>query len=415
MKITKNQIPMRKFLFFLLLVNFAIAQTKTTAKIEYDGKEGLHKLVLPTQIRSLSNEDLSDFRIFDSNKNEVPYFSFRIENQSITSNFKEYPIISKTEISRKVSTLIIENPEPKINSISLFIANYNDAKHYSISGSNDQKKWFGLTNSGVLDDLNSSNSTSVVKSIDFPLMTYKYLKFDFNDSISLPINVLKVGNFSNKSYTNSMLSVAYNQKTISELKTDKKTLIHIVFNDFQFLDQLKFTISSPKMYKRYVRIYKKESIKIKHKFKIFDEEITNFDLNSETQNTFNLNSIHEKDFYLEIENLDNQPLTISDIQFFQTPITVIANFQANQNYTISVGDKTLIAPQYDIENFKNSISTNLPEAKIENIIYSKEEKNKPEIKLFWQQSWFMWLCICIGGIAIFYFAISLMKDMNQKQ
>lgn len=406
---------MYKFLIFFLVSNIVIAQTKTNARINYDGKEGLHKIVIPSEIRSFSNEDLSDFRILDSNKNEVPYFSFRNENQSITSDFKEYSIISKTEILRKASTLIVENPEPKLNSISLFIANYNDAKNYSISGSNDQKKWFGLTNSGILDDLNSPDLPSVVKSIAFPLMTYKYLKFDFNDSISLPINVLKVGNFSNKSNKNQMLSVAYNQKLITELKADKKTRIHIVFNNFQFLDQIKFTIANPKMYKRSVRIFKKVNRKVKHKFKMVDEEITNFDLNSETQNTFDLNSIHEKELIIEIENLDNPPLTIANIQFFQTPIIVIADFQANQNYTISTGDKTLFAPQYDIENFKNSISTNLPEAKIEDIIISKEATNKSEIKPFWQQNWFMWLCISLGGIAIFYFAISLMKDMNQKQ
>ena len=406
---------MYKFLIFFLVSNIVIAQTKTNARINYDGKEGLHKIVIPSEIRSFSNEDLSDFRILDSNKNEVPYFSFRNENQSITSDFKEYSIISKTEILRKASTLIVENPEPKLNSISLFIANYNDAKNYSISGSNDQKKWFGLTNSGILDDLNSPDLPSVVKSIAFPLMTYKYLKFDFNDSISLPINVLKVGNFSNKSNKNQMLSVAYNQKLITELKADKKTRIHIVFNNFQFLDQIKFTIANPKMYKRSVRIFKKVNRKVKHKFKMVDEEITNFDLNSETQNTFDLNSIHEKELIIEIENLDNPPLTIANIQFFQTPIIVIADFQANQNYTISTGDKTLFAPQYDIENFKNSISTNLPEAKIEDINISKEATNKSEIKPFWQQNWFMWLCISLGGIAIFYFAISLMKDMNQKQ
>ena len=71
-------------------------------------------------------------------------------------------------------------------------------------------------------------------------------------------------------------------------------------------------------------------------------------------------------------------------------------------------------PQYDLENFKNNISTNLPEAQITE---TKQIKNNPEItanKTFWQQSWFMWLCISIGGIAIVYFATSLAKDMNNK-
>ncbi|UOV39331.1 hypothetical protein MUN63_00875, partial [Flavobacterium psychrophilum] len=66
---------MNKFFILLFIANLSFAQNRiATAKIKYDGKEGFHKLVLPTELRSFSNDDLSDFRIFDSKKNEVPYY-----------------------------------------------------------------------------------------------------------------------------------------------------------------------------------------------------------------------------------------------------------------------------------------------------------------------------------------------------
>ena len=75
------------------------------------------------------------------------------------------------------------------------IANYSGSKTYNLSGSNNQKQWFGLVNKGYLYNLQNAENTSVEKVVSFPLCEYKYLKIDFNDSNSLPINVLKLEQF----------------------------------------------------------------------------------------------------------------------------------------------------------------------------------------------------------------------------
>jgi len=103
---------------------------------------------------------------------------------------------------------------------------------------------------------------------------------------------------------------------------------------------------------------------------------------------------------------------LEKIQFFQNQIAVIADLRANEKYTILTENPKLQSPEYDLENFKNSINNNLPEAKIYDIkqISSKEKTLKN--KSFWQQSWFMWLCISLGGIVIAFFTKSLVKDMR---
>ncbi|WP_395048101.1 hypothetical protein [Flavobacterium sp.] len=406
---------MNKFFILLFIANLSFAQDNiATAKIKFDKKDGLHKLVLPTELRSLSNDDLSDFRIFDSKKNEVPYYFETKNNQSDNIQFVVYKIISKTVVPKKNTVLVFENPKSTINEVILEIANSNITKPYSISGSIDNEKWFGLVNNAFLSPGYPEESSSGFSTISIPTCFYKYLKIDFNDKKTLPINILNVGFFNSKTSKETLLNVSYKSKSVTELKTEKKTKIRINFDNSQIINQVSFTISNPKLYKRNVFLYKKSTRKIKHKFENYQEQLASFELNSETNNTFDISQVFEKELFIEIENQDNQPLTISNIQFFQIPIYIISDLKANENYTITTGNKDLNTPQYDLENFKSNISAKLPEAQI---IETKKIKNNPEIaanKTFWQESWFMWLCILVGGIAIAHFATSLAKDMNNK-
>jgi hypothetical protein len=406
---------MNKFFILLFIAHLSFAQNNiTTAKIKSDGKDGFHKLVLPTEIRSLSNDDLNDFRIFDSKKNEVPYYFEARSNQSSNTKFVPYKIISKTVVPNKNTVIIFENPKSTINEVILEMANSNITKPYSISGSMDNQKWFGLVNNASLSTIYPEESPSGFSTVSIPTCFYKYLKIDFNDKKTLPINILNVGFFNSKISKETLLNVPYKSKSIKELKPGKKTQIQINFDNPQIINQILFTITNPNLYKRNVSVYKKATRKVKHQFENYQEQLASFELNSETNNTFDISQIFEKELIIEIENQDNQPLTISDIQFFQIPIYIITDLNANENYTITTGNKDLNTPQYDLENFKNSISTNLPEAQI---IETKQIKNNPKItanKILWQESWFMWLCISIGGIVIAYFATSLAKDMNNK-
>ncbi len=402
-----------KIIFFLLTANAGMSQNFTTAKISNVNKNGLHTIVLPTQIRSISKEDLADFRILDSKGNEVPYFYNSANEATTTSNYAEYKIISENSIPKKTTTIVFENSEKSISSVLLSIANYDGEKTYNLSGSNDQKQWYGLSNNNVLYDLSAPEELNVTKMISFPLTNYKYFKIELDDKKSLPISIQRIGNDSSQTKFNDLLPVNYASKEIKDFKAEKKTKIHIQFDSSQFLNQVRFEIAEPKLFKRNVRLFKLETRKVKHKFETFEQEITAFELNSDSKNAFNLFNIYEKDFYIEIENQDNQPLKISNVSFFQVPISVIADLKTSEKYTLKTGNPNAIAPNYDIENFKNSITAELPEAKISEIVIPKLSQKNVQEKQFWEQPWFMWVCICVGGIAVLYFSLSLLKDINK--
>lgn len=408
--------PMKLNNFFILLflTNLSFGQFQTTGKIKEVTKNGFHEIVLSPDIRSFSKQDLSDIRIFNAKGNEIPYF-IKSNSEALLNSFEEYNIVSKTVFPKKSTSIVIEIPSVKNNNqISLFIANADVEKNYSISGSNDLKEWFGISNSQTLYDLSSTTESSVMKAISYPLSTYKYLKIDFDDKKTLPINVLKVGNFNTQLQKNIVQEIKPKKTSTSEISSEKETQIHVLFDGPQVINQITFDISRPTYYKRKAIIYKKVAIQNKRKSQIADEEIVSFELNSNTKNSFELPEIFEKDFYIKIENHDNLPLSISKIKYSQNPVSIIADLNSGEKYTIKTGNKNLAEPEYDLSDFKNNIKGSLPKTAIYNIQQIPTSKNQIDKKSFWQQGWFMWLCIVLGGITILFFTASLIKDLKEK-
>ncbi|MBC7845901.1 MAG: hypothetical protein H7Y10_05370 [Flavobacterium sp.] len=403
---------LNKFLVVLFAVNSLLAQHKTTAKIETVKESGLHKIILPAEIRSLSKEELGDFRILDAKGIEVPYYIFQGNNQINYSSFSEFKILSKIAIPKSKTTIVFENPKASIDEIVLSITNSDVTKSYSISGSNNQKEWFGLVNNSLLNGLENSEATSVYKTISLPLTSYRYLKIEFNDKKTLPINVLKIGFFTNKTSNPKMEEIFPKSIRIAQFSSPKNTRFYINFNRPQIVNQIDFTITSPNLFQRNAQIFVNKKRQMNQKSAPFPEMIFAFEMSSNQKNTFSIPQLFEKECFIEIENKDNQPLTIAKIHFFQNQVAVITDLKANEKYTVTTGNQKLYSPEYDLENFKDSMNNNLPEVKMYDIKHDTSPKRNNQDKSFWQQSWFMWLCIGLGGIAILYFTTNLIKDMK---
>jgi len=401
-----------KFLILLLAINGLFAQQNTTAKIKSVNENGLYKIIVPADIRSFSKEDLSDFRIYDAKQNEVPYFLIQDKNQATASGFSEFKLVSKTVIPKKKTTIIVETPEKTIDEMVLSITNSVVTKSFDISGSNDQKEWFGLINKAQLFNLESARGLTIFKTLALPLSSYRYLKIEFDDKKTLPINVLKVGVFTNKISNNNVQEIFPKSSTITQYPSRKQTLIRVVFGNRQIVNQIVFNTTSPRFYKRNGRVYLYKIREIKRKTETYKKTISTFELNSDLKKPIKTAQLFEKVFYLEIENQDNQPLAFSEIRFFQNQLFLIADLKAGEAYRIKTGNPKAEAPEYDLENFKSKMSNNLPQTRIYKINRQNSNTIKVKEKSIWKQTWFMWLCIGLGGIAILYFTVKLVKDMK---
>lgn len=403
----KNKLSL--LLIFIAFQGFAQNYTGTLSKVNHNG---LHLILLNPEMRSAIHSNTNFFRILDVNKNEVAFVNYKPKNEN-KLDFIELPIVSKRILSDSLTSIQVENSRKhSLNNVVVVIANTAIVKYYNVSGSNDGENWFGLVQNQQLNNLNSEKEKEVEKTISFPLNNYSFLRIDFSDIKSLPINVIKMGVYQSEiNYVNQLELANFTQKVVSN-KESKKTQITIQFQSPQVISKINFDVRSD-LYFRNARILVNKTHKVKKRTENYQQELSSFVLNSKTNNQFIVNDFFEKEFIIEIENQDNQPLDISKISLFQSPEFVLANLKSSENYEVII-DTTLSKPNYDLQNFEFENSKELKVLTIENFRKSTVVKKQNQEQKFWQAQWFLWICIAIGGLAVSYFALGMLKDMKEK-
>lgn len=400
---------MKRYSLFLLafLTHFSWSQN-TTATIESVSKDGYYRMVIPPEIRSFSKGNMSDIRLLNNQKKEVPYVLFWDEKNVDSTNFLEYKIISKVSVRNKSTTLLFENKSGKINEFVLLLANIDTHKKYKISGSNDQQNWFGLLQDEFYIFNYDHPETTLYQNFYIPYNDYKFLKIEFDDKKTQPVNILKVGLIKHIIKNPASVALKPLNVKISENSDSKTTIINIDFKNTEVLHQVSFSIANPKMYNRKATLY---SIK-KTKNQIQKNQIRSFELNSNQRNSFFLEESSGKKYVIEIENHNNEPLEIKEILFLQRAVSLVAELKSGENYTLQTGNPKALDPNYDLKYFIDTLATEIPETKITNIQHQTIVGKASEKQSVWQQPWFMWLCIIIAGITLLYFSIGLAKDMK---
>ncbi|WP_233897519.1 hypothetical protein [Tenacibaculum piscium] len=402
--------------FFVSLTTFA---QNYTGSINSINENGLHKIMLPIKVRAVSNENYNFLRIKDSLKKDIPYVLI-YNNDKKFSTFEQLKIASKNVIKDSVTSIVIENKSAeKIASITLKIANTKIRKSYNVYGSDNGSEWFGLISNRILSPKNAPKKTASGKifleqTINFPLNTYPFLRINFDDKNSLPINILEAGVYKSEIFTQNAIQInQYKQKAISTEKKKKVTQLKFTAENSHKINSISFKIDSD-FFLRNAKILVKRERKIKKRVETYTETIASFQLNSKNKNSFTFNNLNEKEFIIEIQNKDNPDLAIENIQLFQKPIYLIANLKKANNYNIIV-DATLTKPSYDLGNFISSTTKNIAETSITSFSKNKSKTVFPKNTPFWQTTIFMWICIVLSGGFIIYVAFSLIKDIGNQE
>ncbi|MEL1243269.1 hypothetical protein AAEO56_03250 [Flavobacterium sp. DGU11] len=401
--------------FFILIISCsAFAQQYTiSAKLSGIKEDGPHVIYIGSQFRSLTDEQPEIIRILDSKNKEVPYFLEYVPSTVNAQGFKQYPIISKAKVKGKTSSVTIENTDgSKMQELTLAIANTDAVKTYSISGSNDKKEFFGLVNGQVLSGLYNPADTRVYKTLFLPLHNYKYIKIEFDDKKTLPVNVLEAGQLTESITPIAMEEVVPNV-TIKQSERGRKTLITVKQAHWILIDRMVFDIKGPSFYKRNARIMVNREEKVKRKVRKTVSVIEEFELDSSTKNAIDFTHFEEKEFIIEIDNNDNPPLDIKSVKFYQVPLRLVADLKAGEKYTVVTGNTQLGAAEYDFINFKDKMPKNLPVAVLSDASAINTGKSSKDAST--HSPWIMWVCIAAGAAIVIYFCISMVRDMKDKE
>lgn len=401
----------------MLFVSMTFSQsTQVSGTIEPVKEDGLYRIRIPHDFRSYAKEDLRDIRLWDANGNQVPYFVQPASDYKLTkaSDFTEFERVSNSRIADSSATYIFKNPSQTIERAVLLIANYQGSKTYRLEGSMDQEEWFGLVNSGQLNQLNHPTETSVYKEIYFPVSSYRYLKLVFDDRYSLPINLLSIGMATTE--TVNIVPITMEPipvKSIEFSEKEKKTLIHISFERPEVVDQLRMEIQAPGLFSRNAVLYTLKEREVKRSLESYRQHLAAFSIRSDKDLIFNVPSGLAQELFLEIDNKDNPKLEISSLQLMQESVYLVSSLKANEVYEITAGNAQLNFPDYDIFDVTNTTKTELPIVEIDGILYETPKIVALKPMAFWQRPWFMWSCIGIAALMILYFAFNMLQDMNK--
>jgi hypothetical protein len=404
---------MKRF-FALILVIFTLSSINGQdykGTLPFITKDGFYLVLLDPDLCSASKSNSAYFRIIDSHENEVPYVYYQALDEN-NIHFIELPIISKSTQMDSFTSVEIENKNLNaLNNISLFISNTSITKSLNVSGSDDRENWFGLVQNQLLTNIYDEKSGQVEKVILFPLNNYRYLKIDFSNLNSLPINVLNAGIYRSEiNYVRQLELSGFEHKIVHD-KVKRKTLIYISFDSPQAVSELSLDIHS-NLYLRNATIWVERSRKVKKRNKKFRNQIASFTINSALKSVFEIPTIFEKDFVIEIENQDNPPLNIQGISLFQKPVYALVYLKTSQKYTVIV-DTSLSKPTYDLQHFQPENIKNIEVLDIDNFTQIKADIVLTKNLKFRQSKWFLWISLIVGCVIITWFTWKLIKDLEK--
>ena len=369
------------------------------------------KIGLSPEITSKLNASFTDIRIYDSSKIEVPYIYYQEQRVSEKELFVEYEIISKEHNQKMGYTrIIIHNPnKTEINNIVLRIKNADVRKRLKLNASNDQRNWYVLKDNYYYNSIVSSDNSSEIRVLNFPLSDYEFYELLIGDYYDRPINIVQAG------YYNMVKENGkYTELSIPDFQTSdtlKETLISIPVQG-NYIDKIAFDIDTPKYFHRDVELFVHSTVKHKRKKVIIEKRIVSFQLISNSSNVFNLRSIQADTLFIRIKNQDNPSLKIHGIQLYQLNKYLIADLNKDNKYSLLFSDKKAKSPNYDLTYFADKIDKNLEvvEAGQSTLIPSKEQKKDGNFNL---NDYWLWIIIIGVALLLAYMSYGMIKDRKE--
>jgi len=405
-------------LFVSLILLLTLAQTLTHAQsFQYRADlapvatSGYHRIVLPPAVVGRLNNELGDIRLYDDQDREVPYVLNRA-NVGQSRQFESYPIVSRTSIPEKSTTLVVQPPgRMTIQQLTLLVKNTSISKPVRLSGSNDKQQWFGIADDLAIEPSDQTTSTSAVKRLYFPLSDYVYYRIELSDSLTAPLNILQIGRY--KTSTSMAGYTPIDGLTIqqTDTKATAQTNIRLTFSESAHVDKLAIQVAQPTQYRRdaELSVYHERTVG-QRQSKQSLINIRTFTLSSVDSNVLVLPSIQTRELRLTIHNKDNLPLVIGRVQAYQLTTYLTANLTASTSYHLLFSSLAIDTPRYDLASFKASIPVNAPEIGIDKIgtfglhgVY----KNS-----FWSSRWLIWPALGLALAVLGWLSYRMVREMD---
>ncbi len=365
-----------------------------------------YNIFLPPAVTSKLNYKFSDIRIYDARGNEIPYIRDTEENRFKTARRRELRIIqNEHKLAKKYTVILLHNAtKEKLDNIVFTIRNTDAEIWVNISGSNDLKNWQILKNNVRYQQEFSDSATAMLIINQLPESSFEYYRiiiFDYNKEPIIVYDAYTMNVYKKKREFVEVPKPHFSQDDTTE---PQRTLVHIWFDQPQYIDKIEFKISSPEYYLRRAEITTRDtSTGRKIRLQYYFQNQKDFYLCSDSPNVLLLSRYYAKDLYLIVENNNNQPLKFTDVRAFQQKEYLIAKLKKGHFYTVKFGNKNVPPPIYDLKYFQNKIPRNRPVITVGKIV--KLSSVKEENRNIYIKPLYLW--IALGVVIVLMILISV--------
>lgn len=381
------------------------------ASVDTVQQSGFYRILLPPDVLGRLNNKLTDIRLYDKQEQEVPYLLTK-QQPALTAPFLAYEIVSLKSQPAVGTTLILRNrTNDRINSLGIVLKNTNVGKKARLSGSSDAQNWYAIDNAIWLGPTQTNQQTTDTKLLHFPLSDYAYYRLEINDSLSAPLNILKVGNYRPTTLAGTYSPIP-NLLVSQQDSSDKHTYIHLTRSSPAQFDKLTLWIQSATPYRRRadVGVFMTQKPKRGRGSSRFDV-VQSFDLHTADSNVVYLPGLKAKDLYIVITNEDSPPLPAGDVRAYQLTTYLLANLTAGKVYHLAFSADNLPAPAYDLTPFRTNLPTNLPIIGTNRVTDSQDTDDTGVV--FRSGNQLIWLALGLVLVVLGFLSYRMLREMGK--
>jgi len=394
-------------IFLLIPWSAGAQQFRHTCMIDSVKESGFYSIPVSPDISAYLKTDFSDIRIVNEKGQWIPHIiNYPYNNKSHEFAYFDLPIIKKENANSQTTIIVGNNGNHDLSDLFINVKNAIVNRFASLSGSDDQLKWFTIRDSILLKDTELILDNQPALKIYFPPVNYPYFRIIIFNGKNDPLNIQKVMNDGPPLPEKDEQYISNPKAGFIQSDSSGYSLIRIENKNNFHVSRININIPSPKYFERKASLYTAYAGSIKGMRQA--NPVAELTLSSNSTGDYNLPLLKSRVFYLLLENKDNPPLQMATITTEQGNKEIIAYLEKGKSYRLLFDDSLAMAPDYDLKSFvRNTIGKlNVGEISAANQTTIKVAAGKNKNRWIWPS-------IILVIVLLGFFTLSLTREIKK--
>lgn len=349
-------------LCMLLFVSASGQIGSYTYKRELTGiRNPWHSVILPDELFSRVQPDLSDIRIYGitegGDTTEAPYIIANQADTYIEKSILFNPINASDNAKGYFFTYEVPSDAP-IDQITLRFGEKNFDWKIRLEGSQDLKEWFTIVKDYRILSIQNEQTEYQFSTLVFPRSKYRYFRIQVT-SPGQP-NLLSASLLQHETREGQIKSYPLVSWKTEQDKARKQTVIYAELALPVPVSKVELKVKSALDYHRFVELsYLADSVQTPQGWKYIYRTLSSGRISSDSQNEFQFQRALVKKLKITLLNQDNAPLEVDSLIVKGYVSSLSVRFISSGTYLLTYGNPRAEKPSYDIAYFPEKIPANL--------------------------------------------------------